>query len=262
MTRLTLVATIAAAIGTGIYALFTASVVNAAEVKLLSAAVMKPALTELTGEFERATGHRLTISYDSAGQVIRRIQVGETTDVAIIQRSAVDALAQEGKIVAGAVVTLARSGVAVAVPAGRPKPDITSVDALKQSLLTAKSIAYPDASLGHASGIHFRGVMDRLGITKEVDAKAKLMKGTVAEFAAHDSADIVISQPMEFLATPGYDLVGWLPEELQNRERFTWAAGILATASSADAGRALIQFLSSPTAAAIIKKRGMEPAAR
>src|SRR5207244_13553007 len=131
--------------------------------KLFGPAGMKRALTELTGEFERATGHKLTISYDSAGQVIRRIQAGETPDVAIIQRSAVDALAQQGKIVAGAVVTLARSGVAVAVPAGRPKPDISSVDALKQSLLAAKSLAYPDASLGHAAGLPFRGVVGRRG---------------------------------------------------------------------------------------------------
>ncbi|MBI3826073.1 MAG: hypothetical protein HY294_08755 [Candidatus Rokubacteria bacterium] len=126
------------------------------------------------------------------------------------------------------VVTLARSGVAVGVPAGRSKPDISSVDALKRRLLAAKSIAYPDGNLGHARGIPFRWVMDRLAITNEVDAKAKLMKGTVVELA----------------------------------ERFTWAAGIAATATSAEAGRALIQFLSSPAAAAIIKKRGMEPAAR
>ena len=237
-----------------------ASTADADEVKLLSAAVLKPALTELAPEFERATGHRLAITFESAGVVRNRIQNGEPADVAIIQKPSVDALAQQGKIVAGTVVTLARSGVAVGVPAGRPKPEIGSVDALKRSLLTAQSVAYPDASLGHASGIHFRTVMERLGITKEVDAKAKLMKGTVAEFAAHDSADIVISQPMEFLATPGYELVGWLPEALQDRARFTWAAGVPANAPSVSAGRTLIQFLSSPAAAAIIKKRGMEPA--
>ena len=262
MTKVAIIVTITATIGSCIYAMFTAGAANAVEVKLLSAAVMKPALTELSGEFERTTGHKLRISYDSAGEVRNRIQGGEIADVAIIQKPSVEALAQQGKVVAGTVVMLARSGVAVAVPAGRPKPDISSVDALKRSLLAAKSVAYPDANLGHASGIHFRGVMDRLDITKEVDAKAKLMKGTVAEFAAQDSADIVISQPMEILATPGYDLVGWLPQELQNRERFTWAAGIPATATSVEAGRALIQFLSSPTAAAIMKKRGMEPAAR
>lgn len=232
-----------------------------AEVQLLSALVMKPALTELASAFEGTTGHMLMISYDSAGAVSNRIKSGEIADIAIIQKTSVKALARQGKIMAGSVVTLAYSGVAVGVPAGRAKPDISSVHALKRSLLAAKSIAYPDANLGHASGIHFRGVMDRLGITEEVNAKAKLIPWTVAEFAIRDSADIVISQPMELLATPDYEVVGWLPEELQNREKFTWAAGILATAASADAGQALIQFLSSPMAAAVIKKKGMDPAA-
>src|SRR2546428_11771065 len=86
-----------------------------------------------------------------------------SADVAIIQKPAVAALAQQGKILAGPAVTLARSGVGVAVPAGRPRPDISSVEALKRSLLAATSVAYPDPKLGHASGIHFHGVMDRLG---------------------------------------------------------------------------------------------------
>lgn len=233
-----------------------------AEVRLLSALVMKPALTELAGAFERTTGHELTISYDSAGAVTSRIEGGEIADIAINQKTSLKALARRGRIVARSVVTLARSGVAVGVPAGRARPDIRSVHALKRSLLAAKSVAYPDASLGHASGIHFRGVMGRLGITEQVDAKAKLIPWTVAEFAIRDSADIIICQPMELLAAPCYEIVGWLPEKLQNRERFTWAAGMLATATSAAAGRALIQYLSSPVAAVIIKEKGMEPAAR
>jgi molybdate transport system substrate-binding protein len=85
------------------------------------------------------------------------------------------------------------------------------------------------------------------------------MEGTVAEFAAHDSAEIVISQPMEILATPGYELLGWLPEALQDRERFTWALGVTANAKEPDAARALIRFLSSPAVATVIKAKGMEP---
>ena len=232
---------------------------NTAEVRLLCALVMKPALTELAGAFEGTTGHKLAISYDSAGAVRNRIAGGEIADVVIIQKTSLKALARQGRIVVRSVVTLARSGVAVAVPAGRAKPGISSVHALKRSLLAAKSIAYPDANLGHASGIHFRGVIDQLGITAEVDAKAKLIPWTVAEFAVRDTADIVISQPMEFLATPGYEVVGWLPEELQDREQFTWAAGVTANAKEPKAAEALVKFLSSPTAAAVIKKKGMEP---
>ncbi len=204
--------------------------------KLLSALVMKPALTDLAGIFERTSGHKLTIAYDSAGAVTKRIQSGETVDTAIIQKPAIEALINEGKMASGSNVVLARSGVAA-----------------------AKSIAYPVPDAGHASGIHFLGVIERLGIVQQVNSKAKLMEGSVAEFAARDSADIVISQPMEILATPGYELIGWLPEELQDRERFTWAAGVTAHAKEPEAARALIQFLSSPAAAAVIKKKGMEP---
>jgi molybdate transport system substrate-binding protein len=129
-------------------------------------------------------------------------------------------------------------------------------------LLATKSVAYPVPDAGHASGIHFRGVIERLGIAKEVDAKAKFIEGTVAEFAAHDSADIVISQPMEILATPSYELVGWLPSELQDYEGFTWAAGITTNSKEPAAAKALVQFLTSPAAAAVIKVKGMEPAAK
>jgi molybdate transport system substrate-binding protein len=232
---------------------------QAGEVKLLSALVMKPALTDLAGSFERTSGHKLTITYDSAGAVTKRLQSGETADVAIIQKPAIEALIKEGKVASGSNVILARSGVAAAVRQGAPKPDIGSVGALRQTLLAAKSIAYPVPDAGHASGLHFLGVIERLGIAQQVNAKAKFMEGTVAEFAARDSAEIVISQPMEILATPGYELVGWLPEELQNREGFTWALGVTANARDPEAARALIRFLSSPAAAAIIKAKGMEP---
>jgi len=176
---------------------------QAGEVKLLSALVMKPALTALAGDFERTSGHKLTIAYDSAGAVTKRIQSGEIADVAITQKPAVEALIKEGKIASGSNVILARSGVGAAVRQGAPQPDISSVDALKRTLLAAKSIAYPVPDAGHASGIHFLRVIERLGIAQQVNAKAKFMEGTVAEFAARDSADIVISQPMEILATPG-----------------------------------------------------------
>src|SRR2546425_9370938 len=101
------------------------------------------------------TGHRLTISYDSAGLVRTRIQGGEIADVAIIQKPAAEALSEQGKIARGSIVTLARSGVGLAVRKGAPRPDISSVDTFKQSLLGAKSIAYPDPTRGAASGVQF-----------------------------------------------------------------------------------------------------------
>lgn len=234
---------------------------NAAEVKLLSAAVMKPALDELTGEFERATGNTLAIRYDSAGVVRNRIQIGEIADVAIIQRPVLEALSEQDKIVRGSIVTLARSSLAVAVRRGAPRPDIGSIDALKRALLAAGSIAYPDPAMGHASGVHFRGAIERLGIAQEVKAKVKLMQGTFVGFATQDETEMVITQPMEILAAPGYDLLGPLPDELQDHDHFTWAAGVTTNAKEPHAGKTLIQFLSAAVAAKIIKKRGMDAGA-
>ena len=126
-------------------------------------------------------------------------------------------------------------------------------------MLAANSIAYPVPDAGHASGIHFLGVIERLGIAKAVNDKAKFMDGSVAEFAAQNTADMIISQPMEILATPGYVLVGWLPSELQDFEKFTWAVGITTVAKEPEAANALVRFLASPAAAAVIRARGMEP---
>lgn len=230
--------------------------------RLLSALIMKPALEELAGELERATGGTLAIGYDSAGAVRKRVADAEPADAALIQRRALEALVDEGRIGRGTVVTLARSGLALAVRRGAPKPDIGSVAAFKRALLAAESIAYPDPALGHAGGEHFRDLLEKLELTAEVNAKAKLIKTTLPDFAAEDKASIVVIQPMEILAAPSYDLVGWLPAELQDDEKFTWAAGVTANANDPQAAKALIQYLSSPAAAAVIKRRGMEPVAR
>ncbi len=242
--------------------LLAAAAGNAAEVKLLSASVLRSALTELSGEFERGTGHKLIISYDSAGAVKKRIQEGESADVAILQKPALEALSKAGRVLQGSIVSLARSGVAVAVRQGTTKPDISTIDALKRSLLAAESIAYPDPAGGAAVGVLFRGVIERLGITQEVNAKAKIYKEssiTYSEFVSQEKPEIALMQPMDILVTPNYDLAGWLPDELQDYNAFTWAVGVTANAKEPDAAKALIQFLSSPTAAAVIKKRGMQP---
>jgi len=134
---------------------------NAAELKLLGVDVMRPALIELIPAFERTSRHNVSLDLEPAGVIRNRIQGGEAADIAIIQRSAIEALAKEGKFAADTIVTLARSGVALAVRKGAPKPDISS-------------IGYPDPGRGMASGIHMRGVLDRLGIADQVNAKSEL----------------------------------------------------------------------------------------
>jgi len=233
-----------------------ASATNAAEVKLLSAEVMRHAINELAGVFQHMTGHKLWINYDSARIIRNRIQGGEIADVVIIEKPAVEALSEQGKIARGSMVTLARSGLALAVRKGAPKPDISSIDGLKRALLAAKSIAYPDPTRGAASGVHFLRVIERLDIAQEVNAKATLTSPSVAR----DGFDILVSQPAAILQWPNLDLVGWLPDELQDYNAFTWTAAVTADAKEPNAAKALIQFLSSPTAAAVIEKRGMKPA--
>lgn len=235
---------------------------DACEIRLLSALVMKAVLGDLAGEYARATGHTLAVSLGAAGAVADRIREGEDCDVAIVQKRVLDALAQQGKIAEGSIVTLARSGIALAVRKGMAMPVIDTVEALKKSLLAARSVAYDDPEMGHASGVHFRGIIERLGIAQAIGSKAKLMKHAVAEFAARDEAEIVVTQPMEILAAPDYELVGWLPPELQDEDGFTWAAGMGAHAGDPDAAKALIRFLSSPEAASVFETRGMLPVAR
>lgn len=217
-------------------------------------------MADLAGAFARATGHVLAIDYDSAGAIRRRVQEGDVCDAVIIQKPAIEALQRRGRIAPGSVVVLARSGIALAVPVGAPKPAVDSPDALKRTLLAARSVAYPDPARGHASGVHFERVLEQLGIAPAVRAKAKFFDGTFVDFAATDEAELAVTQPMEILAAPGYDLVGWLPPELQDDEGFTWAAGVDANAKEPEAATTLIRFLSSPAAAAVIEAKGMIPA--
>jgi molybdate transport system substrate-binding protein len=235
---------------------------GAAEIKVLSAVAIKPALDDVAREFERTTGHKVMVAYATAGLVRDRIRDGESVDVAIMPRSAFEPLVTQGKIAPDSVVAVARSMVAVAVRTGAPKPDISSVEALKRSLLAAKSIVYPDPTKGGATGIHAARVIERLGITNEMKPKTTLTPaGEYAEIVAKGEADLAIVQPMVILNVPGVELVGPLPEELQNTADFVFLAGIGVSATEAATGRAFIKYLLAPDAARVIKAKGMEPGA-
>lgn len=236
------------------------SAANAAEIKVLSAVAIKPALDDLALEFERSTGHKVTVAYATAGIIRDRIQGGETFDVAIMPRSAFDPLVTQGKIAPGSAVAVARSLVAVAVRAGAPKPDISSVEAFKRSLLAAKSIVYPDPTKGGATGIHAARVIERLGITNEMKPKTTLTPaGEYTQIVARGEAELAIVQPMVVLNVPGVELVGPLPEELQNKTDFVFLGGVGASAREAATAHAFLKYLLAPDAARVIKAKGMEP---
>src|SRR6266508_6027881 len=144
---------------------------EAAELKVLSAVGMQSVLEDLGPKFERATGHKVAISFATSGAAVKRAQGGEATDVVIATRQGIDGLVKNGKATADNVTVLASAGISVAIRKGAPKPDISSPEALKRTLLAAKSISYPHPMHGGTSGPHVIKVLERLGIADEMKAK-------------------------------------------------------------------------------------------
>ena len=239
-----------------------AGIACAAEIKVLSAVAMKPALDDIAHEYEGRTGDTISTSYATAGVIGNRIRDGEQVDVAILPRSAFDPVAAAGKIAPGSAVTVARSLVAVAVRQGAPKPDISSPEALKRALLAAKSIVYPDPARGGATGIHAARVIERLGIAEQMKPKTTLTPaGEYADVLARGDAELAIVQPIVVLGVPGVELVGPLPDELQNKTDFVFMAGVGASAKNAEAAQTFIKHLLAPESARVLKAKGMEPGA-
>jgi molybdate transport system substrate-binding protein len=243
---------------TGVLALaLGGDVARAAEIKLLTAGAMRAVVLAVLPDFEKQTGHKVSIDNATAGGLKARIEGGEAFDVTIITPAVVDDLATKGKIVAGSRIDLAKVGMGVAVKEGAPVPDIGSVDAFKRMLVAAKSVAYIDPKAGGSSGIYFDKLLDRLGIGAEVRPKAKLKQGGyVAELVASGEAEVAIHQISEIVPVKGAVLVGPLPAEVQNFT--TYSAGLGAAAKDAGAAKALIQFLAGPVSAPILKAKGME----
>jgi molybdate transport system substrate-binding protein len=232
---------------------------EAAEIKVLSAIAMQKAVEDLGPKFERTTGHKLTITFATLGAIVKRLQDGDTADVVIAPQQGMDTLVKDGKAVAGNVVVLARTGISLAVRKGAFKPDISSPDALKRTLLAAKSISYTSPEGGGASGIHFAKVLERLGIAEEMKSKTVFPK-TVAVGAAiaNGEAEIGVQQNQELVSVPDIEVIGPLPGDLQ--ATIVLSAAVMASSNDAAASKALVDFLRTPEAAVVLKAKGMEPA--
>jgi molybdate transport system substrate-binding protein len=227
---------------------------EAAEVKVLCAGAIAPIMNELVPRFERETGHKLAIRYEFGPVLKRQIEGGEAFDVAILSLDIND-LIKQGKLAADTRVALGRTGVGVGVRKGAPKPDIGTTEAFKRTLLNAKSVAYGKEA---PTGVHFIGLLARLGIAEDMKAKLRPypVPGSVEAVAAGE-AEIVVNGTVVIAAVPGVELVGGLPPELQTYVVFT--AGVSATAKEEEAGKALLHFLTAPEAAAVFKAKGLEP---
>jgi molybdate transport system substrate-binding protein len=232
---------------------------SAAEIKVLSAGAFKPVVAALAPDFEKQTGHKVTIDNDTAGGLARRITGGEAFDLVVIPPGGIEPLVKAGKVVDGSAVRLARVAIGVAVKKGAPAPDIGSVAAFQEALLKARAVAYIDPAAGGSSGIYLSELFVKLGIADRIKPKAVLVPGgLVAERLVNDQADIALHQISEILAVPGATLVGPIPREIQN---YTVYAGALGTgARDTAAARALLAALRGPGAEAILKDKGMEPA--
>jgi molybdate transport system substrate-binding protein len=231
------------------------SVAQAGEITVLTAGAMKAVVLALLPDFEAQTGHKVTVANDTAGGLARRIAGGERFDVAVITPAVIDDLVGRGQVVAR--LNIAKVGMGVAIKSGTPLPDISSVNAFKQTLLAARSVAYIDPKAGGSSGIYFDALLERLGIADRVRPKATLRAGGyVAELVVTGEADIAVHQISEIVPVSGVTLVGPLPLEIQNIT--IYAAGVSTTARDASAAQAFVQRLGSPAAAVILKKVGME----
>ena len=239
---------------------------DAAEVTVLSAVGVRQIMLDLGPKFERAGGHKVVNTFDSTGLIVKRIAAGENVDIVIINRSGIESLAKAEKVIAFSAADVASSITAVAVRKGAPKPDISSADAFKRALLSARSIARPSPALGGSSGDHITKILERLGIADEVNAKSVIsgrpgdMTGSPGYSVANGQAEIALHQLQELMAVPGIEIVGPFPGDLHGT--FVFSAAITSSAKEREASKALIDFLRTPDAAAAIKAKGMEPAVR
>jgi molybdate transport system substrate-binding protein len=217
---------------------------------------MKPVVEELTPQIEQAIGRKLAIQFNSSKNLRTKIQAGEPFDVAIVTPDVLDDLAQQGKIASGTRAAISRTGMGVGVRAGAVKPDIATPDALKRTLLNAKSISFNPTG---ASAAPTYNIFARLGIADALKPKLVLdaEAGRPQKNVVDGKVELVISLIPEIKFFPGVDLVGPMPAELQSYVNFS--GGIATNARDTDAAKKLIQFLSGPSAAPVVKAKGMEP---
>ena len=221
-----------------------------AEIKVLSSNALKTVLEDLGPKYEKATENKLAITFGTAAALKVEIEKGAAVDVAILTDAGIHDLVNKGKL--GTRTPLARSGAGVAIKKGAPKPDISTTDAFKKTLLAAKSIAYVEQG---ATGIYLKTLFEKLGIADQIKAKTKFVK-SAAEAVANGEAEIGFTQISEILPYAGAEVAGPLPADIQLYTNWSTGRGV---GPNAITGETLIKFMLTPASAAVFKAKGLDP---
>ena len=229
---------------------------QSAEIIVFSTISAKEALIELVPAFERASGHKINITYAGGSGLSKQILGGTQGDLFIGPEEFSGPLIKEGRLLAGSRTAFARSSTGLAVRAGAPKPDISSPEKLKRALLAAGAVSY---SAG-ASGMHFVKVLERLGIADVIAAKRVVPRAgeLVGAVVARGDADIAVQQISELLPVPGIDILDPLPAEFQ--QTISYGATAFPQSTQREAAQAFVQFLRSEDARTVLRKKGLDPA--
>lgn len=230
------------------------------EIKVLSTTAMKTSLDELAPEFQRSSGQKLTFSFGPSARIAKMVADGEAHDVAIVTDAGHATLTAQGRLMAGVRADVARSAMGLAVQKGAAKPDISSAEKFKAAMLAAKSLGMSNPVGGGQSGANLVRIFEKLGIADAMKPKCIYgpggPAGLIGNFLVRKEVEVGIQQMPELMAVPGIDIVGPLPPDIQTMTVFS--AGLSTSAQNADGARALIQFLTTTRAAAVIKSKGME----
>jgi molybdate transport system substrate-binding protein len=240
----------------GLAAVVDTGCAQAAELKVLCSNGLREVMLEVAPEFERATGHKLNLTFGLAAAFKQKIEAGEAFDVVVLVPALLDDVVKQGKVTGDSRAVIARAGNGLAIRTGAPRPDIATADAFKATLINAKSIAYAKAG---QSGVYFVGLLDRLGIADAVKAKS-LAQATGVEVGAavaRGDAELGVLPVSEIMPVKGVELLGPFPAALQGY--VVMEAGVGAGAKDQAAAAALVKFLKSPEHFSVIKQKGMEP---
>jgi molybdate transport system substrate-binding protein len=232
---------------------------DAAQLKLLVGGAMSQPFKEMGAEFSKKTGNTLDFTIDTTGALQNKLRSGEKADIVLVSAPGMDALIKERRIVEGTRVDLARALIGVSIKAGAPAPDISSVDAFKKAVLSARTVSYVDPKSGGTSGNYMAGLFQKMGLADQIKSKIVFRDqgSRVADAVAKGDAEIGITFTSEMQPNKGVRVIGPLPEAIQSPT--VYAAAIPEGAPNADAARAFLKLMASADARGAITRSGLEP---